>query len=293
MKRFERRLLLAPFLLLLLGGCRHHTIIPDDELAQIFHDAFLVNAYLQNTDPRRDSLLVYEPIFARYGYTTEDVRYTIGNFSKRKSARLGDVVEMAIARLDSEGRRLDKLVANLDTVDQIALRTATRIVRRDTAIRVTALRDTTRLRFVVDSVQSGEYRIRARYQIDSADKNESVRAHAWLETADGTRTGGNSPVLMRRYVEQAFDRTLKADTTSRRLVVDFWQLRQGASRKAVAVTVKELEISYTPPQREALEQLYEKDLDIRIFAERFLFPHSADSGARAADSARVAETPAR
>ena len=97
---------LIPYVLcgLLLGGCARHRIIPDDELALIFHDAFLTNAYLNTENVRPDSLRLYEPIFAHYGYTTEDVHYTIGNFSKRKSARLGDVVEEAIDLLEAEGK---------------------------------------------------------------------------------------------------------------------------------------------------------------------------------------------
>ena len=86
MKRLFRLALCG---LLLAGfGCARHKIIPDDELAMIFHDAFLTNAYLGTQNVRTDSLRLYEPIFARYGYTTEDVYYTIGNFSKRKRLSL-------------------------------------------------------------------------------------------------------------------------------------------------------------------------------------------------------------
>lgn len=87
MKRFLRMAASAAFLLL-LSACARHKIIPDDTLAQIFHDAFLTNAYIGSEGVKTDSLRIYEPIFARYGYTTDDVHYTIGNFSKRKSARL-------------------------------------------------------------------------------------------------------------------------------------------------------------------------------------------------------------
>lgn len=101
--------------LLALGAlsCARHTIIPDSELALIFRDAFLANAYISNENIRTDSLRIYEPIFARYGYTTEDVYYTIGNFSKRKSARLGDVVERAIDLLEAEGKVYNREVAIL------------------------------------------------------------------------------------------------------------------------------------------------------------------------------------
>lgn len=112
MKRLIRTAL-AVVTLLCTAACARHTIIPDDELAQIFHDAFLTNAYIGSQNVRIDSLNIYEPIFARYGYTTEDVQYTIGNFSKRKSARLGDVVELAIDRLEEEGKRYDREVAIL------------------------------------------------------------------------------------------------------------------------------------------------------------------------------------
>ena len=137
---------LIPYVLfgLLLGGCARHRIIPDDELALIFHDAFLTNAYLNTENVRPDSLRLYEPIFAHYGYTTEDVHYTIGNFSKRKSARLGDVVEEAIDLLEAEGKIYNREVAILDTIDNVALRTFTRPVVSDTLIRVSALRDAAR-----------------------------------------------------------------------------------------------------------------------------------------------------
>ena len=38
------RIFLCMFLLVLAGACARHKIIPDDTLAQIFHDAFLTNA---------------------------------------------------------------------------------------------------------------------------------------------------------------------------------------------------------------------------------------------------------
>ena len=60
------------------------TVVSDDELAQIFHDAFLSNAFVNDNGIDLDSLKLYEPIFQRYGYTTEDVQYTIGSFATRK-----------------------------------------------------------------------------------------------------------------------------------------------------------------------------------------------------------------
>ena len=277
----KRLVLFALLIAALVPGCKRHTIISDEELALIFHDAFLANSLLQNRDARRDSLLVYEPIFERYGYTTEDVRYTIGNFSKRKSARLGDVVELAIARLEAEGELLNRAVAALDTVNNVAQRTTRRVIRRDSSIRVTSLKDTARLRIVLDSVRPGEYRIRTRYEVDSLDQNQSLRGQVWMETAAGKQSGLYS-IQLRRKREDGFDRTLKADTAVRRIVLDFWRPQQG-KRKRPHITLRNLEITYTLPVGQALDTLYEKQLDIRLFADDFIRMAAPDSLARPAD----------
>lgn len=85
-----------------LGSCARDKVIPDEELARIFRDAYLINAYVSDRGVKLDSLELYEPVFSRYGYTAEDVRYTIGNFSRRKSAKLSDVVEQSIRLLEEE-----------------------------------------------------------------------------------------------------------------------------------------------------------------------------------------------
>ena len=200
MKRIFRISLYA-FLLLAGAACTRHKIIPDEKLAQIFHDAFLTNAYIGDERVNIDSLNIYEPIFARYGYTTRDVYYTIGNFSKRKSARLGDVVEMAIEKLEAEGKFYDREVAVLDTIDNVARRTFTRTVYADSLIRVGALRDTARLRIAVD-VQPGEYELRLKYLVDSLDRNEKgLRGVVWLENRDGGRSSVYSTTLRRNRTE--------------------------------------------------------------------------------------------
>lgn len=272
-------------------ACKHHTIIPDEELALIFHDAFLANSLLNRTDAKQDSLLVYEPIFEHYGYTTEDVRYTIGNFSKRKSARLGDVVEQAIALLEAEGTRLDKAVAALDTVNNVALRTSRRTIYRDSLIQAKRLKDTTKLLITLDSIRPGSYTIKSLYEVDSLDKNRSLRIQLWMERADNSRVGVYT-VQMRRSGEETFERTITADSSIRRLVVNFWNPLRG---KAVQphITLRDLRVDFQLPVEEAIDSLYKKQLNIRIFTHDFLRTIEADSLALSADSAGVAPKPAR
>lgn len=266
MKRLLR-ITASAALVLLLAACARHKIIPDDKLAQIFHDAFLTNAYIGSENVRTDSLRIYEPIFARYGYTTDDVHYTIGNFSKRKSARLGDVVERAIEMLEKEGKIYNQEVAVLDTIDNVARRTFTRTVLADSLIRVASLRDTVRLSFSLD-VEPGEYNLSLKYLVDSLDRNQrGLKGSVWLELRDSSRTNVYTTTL-RRNREETFSRRFTTDTTHRRLRIDFLTFNGKPERPSVTVT--DLKVDYTPPTRKAVEKLYEKQLDIRIFADDFL-----------------------
>lgn len=265
MKRFLR-ITASAALVLLLAACARHKIIPDDKLAQIFHDAFLTNAYIGSEGVKTDSLRIYEPIFARYGYTTDDVHYTIGNFSKRKSARLGDVVERAIEMLEREGKIYNQEVAVLDTIDNVARRTFTRTVLADSLIRVGSLRDTARLSFTLD-VEPGEYSLSLKYLVDSLDRNEKgLRGVVWLERRDSTRTNVYTTTL-RRDRQENFTRRFTVDTTHRRLWVDFIEFRGKPQRPSL--TVSDLKIDYTPETSAAEDSLYMQQLDIRIFADEF------------------------
>lgn len=270
------RIRLAALLLgLMAGACVRHKIISDEELAHIFHDAFLTNAYVSTERLSLDSLNIYEPIFARYGYTTEDVQYTIGNFSKRKSARLGDVVEEAIRMLEEEGLRYEHEVAVLDTIDNVARRTFTRTVLADSLVRVRSLRDTARLHIRLDSLLPGEYNLTVNYLVDSLDRNPGLRGSAWLIRTDGSRTSSYT-FTMRRNKEERFTRRYTADSTTRELHLNLFLPREGAKRPSV--TLRNLEIRYTPPTRQAVESLYLRQLDIRIFADEFFrAAHPKDS----------------
>jgi len=256
-------------------ACSHHTIIPDDELALIFHDAFLANAYLGGRNPTADSLNVYEPIFARYGYTTQDVQYTIGNFSKRKSARLGIVVERAITMLDAEGKDYSREVAILDTIDNVALRTARRTVSADSLIRVRSLADTSQLRFAFDVVP-GAYDVQLTYLVDSLDRNtaDAPRSRMWLESADGTQSQ-NYNIILRRRSEGYISHRFKADSGHRRLRIEFYSFT--GRPQTPSVTVRNFKVEHTPEKAEAVDLLYERQLDLRIFADEFFRAAQKDS----------------
>ncbi len=260
----------------LLTGCSRHKIIPDSELADIFHDVFLANAYTSNRDVMSDSLNIYEPIFTARGYTTDDVQYTIGNFSKRKSARLGDVVERAIARLEQEGLAYNREVAILDTIDNIAQRTFSRTIFSADTIRVRKLGDTTRLKMRF-KVHPGEYTINFDYLVDSMDRNHNrdLSGEVWLERADKSRSSIHLTTWYKGY-KNRYSRFLRADTTHRYLCLDLLRFRHKAQKPSM--TLWDFSIHYTPEKKAATDSLFIRQLNLRIFSDEFLrLDHAKDS----------------
>lgn len=252
---------------LLAAGCQRRTVIPDNELALIFHDAFLANAYTAPNFHEMDSLRIYEPIFARYGYTAEDVVYTVGNFSKRKSARLGDVVEQAIALLEKEGKALDREVAAIDTVDNVALRTTARIVYAEPQLRIQSLRDTLRGRLTFD-VEPGQYDLRMRYTVDSTDRNrQGIQVRMWLEDSLGNRSPFKATMLSRNGTESTASLRATADSAHRRLQVRLLHFLRTPQQPSIRYS--DITLKHTLPRDEAVRRLYRQQLDIRIFADEF------------------------
>ncbi len=178
--------------MLLAAGCRGPKIIPDRELAQIFHDIYLVNSYVGQNNIRLDSLNIYEPVFSSYGYTSEDIQFTIGSFSKRKSARLSDdVVDVALEMLAAESRFYTRRIAIADTIDLIAKERYATIAYTDTTIRVRRIADTALLRITIP-VRPGTYEVTYSYLVDSMDLNTNLRTNTYLVNERGTRSNNVS-----------------------------------------------------------------------------------------------------
>jgi hypothetical protein len=205
--------------ILLLAACGGPKIIPDKELAQIFHDIYLTNSYVGQTGLNIDSLNIYEPILAAYGYTVEDVQSTIGNFAKRKSARIADVVEEAAQMLDAESKFYRRRIAIRDTIALIARKKYAETIFSDSLIRVRRIADTGRLRIVIADIRTGDYEVSYNYLVDSLDRNLGLRGDAWFVDSAGQRSASNRKRLAREErSNNTF--TLTAAEPQRYLVLD-------------------------------------------------------------------------
>ncbi len=266
MKRVLASLIVA--LVLIFTSCVKRTTIPDEELALIFRDAFLVNSYVFSNDVLFDSLQVYQPIFDRYGYSAEDVAYTVGSFSKRKSARLSDVVERAIVMLEQGQKIYAQETMILDSIDAIALRNSRRVIFERSLVEYHQLKDTVNILFEFDSLRPGSYDISFEYLVDSLDNNRSsYRVMSWFENPDSDIKKGLSSSYLRKNAIQRFNRNIDVDTLTHKF---FLKLAESYEVKRTPhVTFRKLKIEYTPLIDQALESFYSDKLDVRVFADEF------------------------
>ena len=66
--RYLLKLKLLLIALLTAMGCKTSQVIPDDVLIDIFHDSYLMNAYIGEQNIRPDSMLIYEPIYNTFAF---------------------------------------------------------------------------------------------------------------------------------------------------------------------------------------------------------------------------------
>lgn len=282
MKRFfSLSLLLA---VIASVGCNKPRVIPDEVLSDIFRDAMLINAYYNvKSDQSPDSLNIYEPVFARYGYTAEDVQYTVDNISRRKNARLGDVAERMIASLDERMQYLNRESAKLDTIENVAFRRYTRALLGDTTIVAKTAADSSKLRLYLYNIHPGYYRFTSLYSLDSLDKSAGRRYRIYFEREDSTRREFSEGSLMRRAETQINQNHLLIDSEDdiARLVIDFYHFDDDMEKKKRTVpkiTIHDIRVEYTPPAEYCMKRMLDEQTQMRIFSDTLI--HTIEALAR-------------
>lgn len=291
-----------------ISSCDERKIIPDETLSKIFHDAFVVNAYIDEERINIDSLYIYEPIFRRYGYSTADVMHTIGNFSRRKSVRLGSIVEESIAQLERESRAYEKQVVILDTIRNVAVRTSKREIYRDTLIVAKKRADSTNLHIVITPAPRGEYNISYNYDCNDDLEKYSRTSEFYFMDENGYQRNRVAVTMREKGV---LNRTLVTNDDCRNLVLNLGKYtnldknvntsgqrgKKGKKNKkrlppkTQDLTIRNLRVTYKLKEADAIDSLFERYVDVKIFADGFLI--QKDSLALSADTTRVSTPTSR
>ncbi len=258
----------------LFASCRGYKQIPEETLADIFKDMYVLNAYMErnNMNLRFDSVDIYGPLIGKYGYTAEDFRQTITDATKRKSFRLTDIVEAAIAKLEAEQAAVTERVRVLDLIDSMAYAVSRREVFRDSLITIRSLADSAALTLRVPLEEgAGKVDITYYYLIDSLDGNKNLtNRHALLTDDSLVRSSSTLRMLSGRRIKHNVVLSGGEDVTE--LAVKFGNYPEKPKR--MHLTIDSLVVVYQPPLEEARRVLsheygYRLMIDDREYEEYY------------------------
>ena len=249
---------------LVVVACSGPKVIPDRDLVNIFHDAFVANAYMSEANITADSLYVYEPIFKRYGYTMADLQHTLTTINERKSSRISDIMSEVSRQLEAESKAEQRKIVVLDTIDNYAKRVYTRTVYSDTLIRVKELRDTSKLRISLKELIKGEYTVSFDYLIDTLDENRNSRVEVYLVINDTTNSLRHT-MMLSRYRDGKYSRKFTADTQHKELYVNMYYHPNNEESKLPDITIRNFKITRVLPTEVSVDSLYMEQLNLTIF----------------------------
>ena len=107
-----KRILHIVLVLIAVAACQGPRIIPKDTLTDIYEDMFLADQLVREKNiprVRMDTLLVYEAVFNKYGYDTDDYLYSVRHYLKDPE-RFAKVFEEVAKRLEGEVKALDRII---------------------------------------------------------------------------------------------------------------------------------------------------------------------------------------
>ena len=108
MKRFLHIVLV----LVAVAACQRSRIIPKDTLVDIYTDMFIADQMVREENiphAKMDTLLVYEAVFEKYGYDTDDYLNSVRYYLKDPE-RFAKVFDNVAKRLEGEVDALEKII---------------------------------------------------------------------------------------------------------------------------------------------------------------------------------------
>jgi hypothetical protein len=115
-----KRFLHIVLVLVAAAACQNPRIIPKDTLTDIYEDMFLADQLVRERNlpqPQMDTLLVYEAVFNKYGYNTDDYLNSVRYYLKDPE-RFAKVFDEVNRRLEAKVKDLDRLIEFRQRLDE-------------------------------------------------------------------------------------------------------------------------------------------------------------------------------
>lgn len=240
----------------ILVGCSGPKMIPEPVLRDILRDAFISQAAATRSNYARqkrvsiDTMDMHTPILKRYGYTLDDMRYTVRQMSVRKSNPLPNILEIVSADIKSvsqvaQARYLVKL--KIDTLARNF--TVDTVYRKDTTIsgRIDGLKWAIRPPTGDTVLPVGTYQVRFEYSTGQSNSTSS-KTLQYTRVVDSLRKDNNSMWLSRTKDTITFERNIAIiHPEVRRLEFAFKESKPTKGRIRDTVYLRNIQVVHTLP----------------------------------------------
>ena len=101
-------------------SCQGSRVIPRDKMVDIYCDMLLADQQIRENNVlrnRADTMLVYEAVFNRYGYDTDDYLLSVNHYLGDPE-RFAKIMEDVVEKLQAEAGVLEKEIGYLDWMDR-------------------------------------------------------------------------------------------------------------------------------------------------------------------------------
>ena len=112
--------ILALLVAVLAVSCRGPRVIPRSKMVDIYCDMLLADQQIRENNVlrnRADTMLVYEAVFNRYGYDTDDYLNSVNHYLADPE-RFARIMEDVSEKLEAEARSLETEIGYLDGMDR-------------------------------------------------------------------------------------------------------------------------------------------------------------------------------
>lgn len=119
-----KRFLFATLIISFIVSCSSRDEIPSDVLEDIFEETALTTSAINSTNIVRDSIKnmnYYSPILEKYGYTVDDLEYTIDKMVARKSNILTQILRNAKEDIKNKYEAMEYLYLMHQNIDRLIM----------------------------------------------------------------------------------------------------------------------------------------------------------------------------
>lgn len=286
--------------LLAFVSCRNeYKVIPEEELGKIIVESVVAESFLKATNriTGYDSISYYLPILDKYGYTANDVDYTIERMVQRKSDVFGqlmtkisaDVVQLRnfYEQQSNMGRNFRSLIHRdiLDTLyfspDTIHVRSYGELKKLDYKVPVFGDGDIiVKFNYIINEQDSNYSRYVTYSFEDSISKRGLYFNNSWLNKGSGIKRQELEIPIRNSYRGNMFD--MRIFSYSSRA-----ENPHPKSLKSIDFYIDSVMILQRPPAEEGTRRMYEKmgvpmmyDLGYEYHRERIITPFDTIYGTR-------------